>query len=68
MEAIIQDVGFALRMFRKHPAFTAVALITLAVGALVVATSLLVLSATLGFWIPARRALRVEPVVALKYE
>src|SRR5215467_8003516 len=29
---IIQDVGFALRMFRKYPAFTAVTLITLAVG------------------------------------
>jgi predicted permease len=32
MHSIVQDIRFALRMLRKNPAFTAVALISLAVG------------------------------------
>src|SRR3954471_4500161 len=32
LERLIQDTGFALRMLRKNPAFSAVAVVTLALG------------------------------------
>jgi putative ABC transport system permease protein len=35
---------------------------------LIVATTTLIVSATLGCWIPARRAMRVDPMLALRHE
>ena len=56
MEDLRRDIAYGSRALARTPCFTAVAVITL-----------LVIGA-LACWVPARRAVRVEPMVALRHE
>lgn len=73
LEQLFQDVRFGLRLLRREPGFAATTVLLFGIAPTDVTTLagvsvLLLLVGASAAWLPARRAARVDPLVALRTE